>query len=572
MKNFACAIFLFALIFFSETALFSCSPLRTAGGSEIGNPTSATVAGTVVYPGGGGYVAGADVRLRPKAFCKDTTQTALYKACASNANAMTDDKGRFVLDSVDTGNYSIEVNDGKSHAALIACSVESGDTVRTLPIDTARPTSQLSGTIMAAKNGDAVYVQIFGLDRVARADPVTGQFVVPDVPQGSYDLRILSSSPRYASFIENNVSVESGLGTSIGVVDLVSFGGWSHCRKLLLNTTATGAGITVNITQFPILVRLTYANFNFGEALADGADLRFTKSDGSFLPYEIEHWDGANNQAEVWFKADTIFGNDSTHYVNMYWGATAGSVTPLSNSAAVFDTANGFQGVWHLAEAGNTLATDATINGYNGTPFGMTAASSVSGVIGMAQKFDGSSSYIQMTGTAAGKLNFNENDFYSISAWVLADTLDFATDSSASRHDLTIVAKDNCQYSLKCFRTDFAFIQYKNAIGWESSISPAIVAIWKYVVGVCAGTRQYLYVDGICMADSVNFLETSSRARSMASDVTIGKTPPGTNNWSPYFFKGKIDEVRICNKALSADWIKLCYMNQRFDNKLIVGN
>ena len=178
MKNCACAIILLALIFLAEMALLSCSPLRTAGGSEIGNPTNATVVGTVVYQGTGGYVAGADVRLRPKTFCKDTTLAALSKAFTSNANTMTDDQGRFVFDSVDTGNYSIEVNDGKSHAALIACSVEGGDTVRTLPVDTARPTSLLSGTIVAAKNGNAVYVQIFGLDRVARADPVTGQFIV----------------------------------------------------------------------------------------------------------------------------------------------------------------------------------------------------------------------------------------------------------------------------------------------------------------------------------------------------------------------------------------------------------
>ena len=109
-----------------------------------------------------------------------------------------------------------------------------------------------------------------------------------------------------------------------------------------------------------------------------------------------------------------------------------------------------------------------------------------------------------------------------------------------------------------------------DAAGWATSMSPAVTATWKYVVGVCAGTRQYLYVDGICTADSVNFFETSARPRSSASDVTIGKTPPGSNNWSPYFFKGMIDEVRISNVALSADWIKLCYMNQRIDDKLVI--
>jgi hypothetical protein len=235
----------------------------------------------------------------------------------------------------------------------------------------------------------------------------------------------------------------------------------------------------------------------------------------------------------------------------------------------VFDTTNGFQGVWHLAEAGNTTAKDATINGYHGTPYNMSAASTVSGPIGLARKFDGVSNFIQMTGTTVSKLNFSQDGFYTISAWVWADTLDYGAIGSV-RRDMTIVGKDNCQYALKCFRTNFEFDQYRDAIGWEASISPAVTATWKYVVGVRAGKKQYLYVDGICMTDSVNFTDTSSRAWSWASDVTIGKAPPGTAGWAPYFFKGKLDEIRISNIALSADWIRLCFMNQRVDDKLIV--
>ena len=98
---------------------------------------------------------------------------------------------------------------------------------------------------------------------------------------------------------------------------------------------------------------------------------------------------------------------------------------------------------------------------------------------------------------------------------------------------------------------------------------PPMVTTWKYVVGECVGPRQYSFVDGVLSADSVNFMETSTRARSTASDVFIGKTPPGANNWS-YFFKGALDEARISNIALSADWINLCYMNQRADDKLVI--
>ena len=573
MKNPACVKILFSFLYLAALTGFSCSPLRTVGGSEIGNPTNARVTGTVVYPNGGGAATGADVRLRPKTFCKDTTLAALLKVSTVNANTLTDQNGRFALDSVDAGDYSIEVNDGKSNGVLITCSVNGESPVLTLPVDTARPTSTISGAIMAAKNGFTVYVQIFGLDRVVRADPASGQFEVPDVPQGSYDLRIISSSLPGDSLIKSNVNVQSGMGINIGVIDLISFGGWSNSRKLLLNTTASGAAVTGTVTNFPVLVRLIKSNFDFSRAAPDGADLRFTKPDGTQLSYEIERFDPVNELAEIWVKVDTVFGSDSTHIVNIFWGVSPStgpgtSLIAASNGAAVFDTANGFQGVWHLSEAGNALAKDATINGYNGTPFNMTSASSVAGAIGNARIFDGSSGYIQMIGTATGKLNFNENDYYTISAWVSTDTL--YSDTSAPRHDLTIVAKDNCQYTLKCYRGDFAFVQYMDAAGWATSMSPAVVASWKYVVSECVGPRQYLYVDGVLTADSVNFMETSTRPRYTASDVFIGKTPPGSNNWSPYFFKGVLDEVRISNIALCADWIKLCYMNQRADDKLVI--
>ena len=35
------------------------------------------------------------------------------------------------------------------------------------------------------------------------------------------------------------------------------------------------------------------------------------------------------------------------------------------------------------------------------------------------------------------------------------------------------------------------------------------------------------------------------------------------------FFNGKIDEVKIGNRDPGADWIKLCYMNQKETDALV---
>jgi hypothetical protein len=545
---------LFLLALCPVLAGFGCAVDRLAGGTGE-ETTNGRVSGTVVYPDGT-PAPGSQVKIIPDHYdpLKDTAAILLDT---------TNDSGKYIFAGIPYGTYTVQSVQCSVRTRAIAFGIViARDTVSVASLEL-----QKTGVVKVMLPGGISmvngYVYVPGSDIAVFLHGEAASAVMDSVPAG------LMPSVNYGALNSTSpLIIRFDVRVLPGDTTLVAEPDWKYSKRLFLNTTASGAALLGNVTGFPVLVRLTRDNFVFSQAAAGGVDLRFTKPDGAQLPYEIERYDPVTEHAEVWVRVDTIFGSDSSHYVNMYWGNSAQGSTSISRSAAVFDTAIGFQGVWHFAEAGNAAAKDATINGYDGTPSNMTAASSVAGAIGNARNFDGSSSSIQMIGTAMGKLNFNENDYYTISAWVNTDTL--YSDTNAPRHDLTIVAKDNCQYMMKCFRGDFAFVQYKDAAGWATSMSPAVVATWKYVVGVCAGTRQYLYVDGVLSADSANFLETSTRARYSASDVFIGKTPSGSNNWSPYFFKGKIDEVRIGNKALSADWIKLCYMNQKTDDKLVI--
>jgi hypothetical protein len=92
--------------------------------------------------------------------------------------------------------------------------------------------------------------------------------------------------------------------------------------------------------DFPALVRLTSSTFDFSRALSGGADVRFTKSNGMPLPFEIERWDAASQAAEIWMKLDTVYGNDSSHFFTMWWGNP--NAVSASDGEAVFDTAGGF--------------------------------------------------------------------------------------------------------------------------------------------------------------------------------------------------------------------------------------
>ncbi|HMA63905.1 MAG TPA: DUF2341 domain-containing protein, partial [Chitinispirillaceae bacterium] len=330
---------------------------------------------------------------------------------------------------------------------------------------------------------------------------------------------------------------------------------WKFSRKLYLNTTANAAAVSGNVTNFPVVIRLTNNNFNFNQAQSHGEDIRFLKPDNTPLVYEIEQWDSVNGKAEIWVKADTVYGNDSTHYLMMYWGNK--DVPDNSSSTMVFDTIDGFQGVWHMGQAGNTAVLDATRNNFNGTPSGMSTTASVNGMIGNALRFDGSSSYIALTGTAGSTLNFPQNGNYTLSAWVYTEVID------GNAH--YILSKSNNSYNLDLSTKDlWEIYDVEDGLGLQSVYTQPTSKQWKYLTGVCKGKNMQLYVDGVCMDSTVIII--SGVPHNSGSDVHIGKR--ADSNYG--YWNGMIDEVRLLNVALSPDWIKLCFMNQRADDKLVI--
>ena len=511
-----------------------------------------TITGKVFYGYGGKPAAGAKVYISDQNYVRP-----MYDTAQRRPDTLTDSMGIFVLTSVAAGHYAIEVNDGKAKAAFIRCTVSANDTLVSLPPDTLKPTGAITGTVVSLPDSSiAVYIQVYGLERVCRIDSSTGVFLITDVPQGVYTLRIVASSSLYAPKEISGVFVSSGVTADIGKVDFLPVTAWKSFKNLHLNTTASGANVTGTVTGFPVLVRLTDSNFVFSQAQDSGRDIRFVKADNTPLPYEIERWDASQALAEIWVKLDTVYGNDSAHYITMYWGnSTAASA---SNSAAVFDTANGFQGVWHMAEAGNTTAYDATGNHYNGVPAGMSAASAVTGAIGGAQQFNGASSCFAVPGTASSRLSFPENGHYTLSAWVYADSLD------NSYHQ--IFSKGDQQYGLQLHNINqWQIFEFADATGWKSVFAPATAKAWKFIVGVIDGANEYLYVDGILANNSIT-LGNNTTGRDTSFDAYIGRRSD-----SPFdrYWKGMIDEVCVSGMVRSADWIKLCYMNQKTVDMLV---
>jgi hypothetical protein len=547
-----------AIIVALVAIILSCTPDVAGGG---GTEWEAKVSGYTVYDGSGLPASGAKVFLYPEHFLQDTANGQLLRQTTADNN------GYFVFDRLEPGVFHIEVNDNKSWASLSECEIPAEDTAISLAC-ALKPTSRISGKIAipAGYRGGA-YVQVYGLARIARA-AVNGEFAINDVPQGDYTLRVLPSNREYLPRDVAGIAVTSSSGVTIGALPVpINDSIWKYRRPIHLNTSPSGAGIRNNVLNFPVLVRLSTGNFDFSQGASDGADIRFTKANGLALPYEIERWDARNSRAEIWVNVDTIYANDTSRYIVMHWGASA--VSSTSDGPGVFDTAKGFQGVWHLAGS-TAIEKDATGNHYDGTASD-TAPAYAEGSVGPCKSFDGMSG-IRMNGTAGGKLNFPENGTYTFSAWAYADTLD---------NGFHLVAgKGNEQYFLK-FKTAapvstsmvWEFVEYSDNSGWSiTNTLPAIPSAktWMHVVGVRNGTAQQLYINGE-LVDSTVTISSDNVPRRTEDDVTIGKfssIPPDSLEGMCAFL-GKIDEVRILNRACGTDWIRLCYMNQKEQDALV---
>jgi hypothetical protein len=325
---------------------------------------------------------------------------------------------------------------------------------------------------------------------------------------------------------------------------------WTKSRNIVINTSATGYNITADVTNFPLAVRLSKGDSVFSQAKAGGADVRFAASDATQLPYQIELWDAANLGAIVWVKVNTIRANNATQYIRMHWGKS--DAASRSSGPAVFEAANGFSGVWHLAESpvGSGAMKDATTNANHGTQNGgMTEGNSVAGVLGKAAAFDGSDDWISCGENAS--LGFSGNNSYTLSAWLNCKT--FTPEASFVAYGngwlgnhMAALLSDGFNYRTVHWGSDNTF-----------SNAPAASGKWQFVSIVYNATTR----EEICFVNGVQADKWTPAVLNLpaAQNLYIGRSTWNANVAG----EGIIDEAIIAKTARSAAWLRLCYQSQR---------
>jgi hypothetical protein len=482
-------------------------------------------------------------------------------ALPESRRLITDRSGGYRFENLPAGDYNLiaEHLTDASACLLPVDSLKTKDSLRTLPDLALLPTGSILVRLPedARESGGRVYLPGTGrslpIDSAAAAN---GDLVFSQVPAGVFS-ELRYAPPAGAS--ERNIlggplTVRPEVAAHVNPFEL-----WQKGYRITVNTGATGANVGETETGFPLLVRLTAANFSFDLAAPDGSDLRVTQGDSATtLPFELETWDPVGRVADLWVRADTLKGGNSDQFLCLYAGKIGAK--PLAGKAAVFDTGAGFTGVWHLGESPVQAAVkepvirDRTAHGFHGIPGGaMTGAASVSGIIGNGLELDGVDDQVELP---ASRLFLPVNDQnLTLSAWIRPTAIQTAGDSV--RHRLLSFKTDTAGLSTLAWGVSSTKrMSHYNRVGdsvyhWDTPLTEN--GAYHVALVFSAGTYRG-YVNGILdFTVSGTGLEAGGTAPTM-----LGSHLAGNRN-----FQGLIDEVRIERTPRSAGWIALSYATQR---------
>jgi hypothetical protein len=349
---------------------------------------------------------------------------------------------------------------------------------------------------------------------------------------------------------------------------------WSYSQTITLDTTASGANVLEDVRQYPLAVLLDKSRFDFNQARADGADIRFFDSAGKALPHAIDTWDKGSGSAAVWVLLDLVKGNSKDQTIVMKWGNS--SASNISDSKAVFKKQDGFVGVWHLDEDGNTGLDgyrDASDHEAHGTGVGMIPGSRVDARIGKGVHLDNpkgqeTARWIRVSGEKAAQ--FNPGPPITVSIWALGH-------SYPIRSYETMIAKGDTSWTLQrvqygpgggaqkiagqgyqtCVRTPKYHLCAYNFAG-----QGLVTQQWLHFMIVFEEPSMKLYING-----ELNASESAGPWEKGAHDLGIGNQTQhlgGRRQWD-----GILDEARVMQAARTAGWAKLDYESQRESPTLV---
>ena len=358
-------------------------------------------------------------------------------------------------------------------------------------------------------------------------------------------------------------------------------GDWYNCNWVKrIKITIDDSKVNGTVANFPVYVNLDdFPDDFFDDVLANGADLRVTKSDGiTEVAREVLTLSKTANTGEMHFVANGNLTNAANsdyylYYKNPFATEPAASGTYGKNNV----WANNYRAVWHLNESVNNTTdgyTDSTSYTNHGTGTSMAVAASTGKLSAKAQEFDGSADYI----TVADSISL-EPTVLTLSSWVKVGSVMSGSAyvivknaDPGSRGTYNSYSQNHYEGGSNDFTDDA--IQYKGYISNTPRTLASLLGAptiptcpltydWVNVVHTYDGSTLKYYRDGILR-------ETASYSGAIWYDPSTGTgcdEPPGGDLYigsagAVAYFQGLIDEIRIAGVARDGSWIKTEYNNQ----------
>jgi hypothetical protein len=278
-------------------------------------------------------------------------------------------------------------------------------------------------------------------------------------------------------------------------------------------------------------------------------------------------------------KVDTVYGNNATQTIRLHWNN--GAAASESNGAAVFDTANGFRGVWHLQDSTGAKSTDATVLNTNAS--WVNAPVLVDGLIGRAVNINQPDGVDPTTAKflradynpANSNFKISSANGLTLSVWVKRNASTGGNEQGIlGRYNWGANARQamiatNGSDQIRLFRS----INGTNASGQETNFGTQslIDGEWTHIAATVKNGSQILYVNGVQdVAQTTANIGSLDSIWATTSTLAFGHMAPDHGSTTAnQAFNGVLDEARYTGAFRSADWIKLEVANQKAVNSLI---
>jgi biopolymer transport protein ExbB len=346
---------------------------------------------------------------------------------------------------------------------------------------------------------------------------------------------------------------------------------WLLRKKIVIDTSAAGAGISDPIGTTAVLLRLHVGNFRFDAAKEDGSDLRFVAADDKTpLKHHFEKYDSLLGEALVWVGIPELKPGAKTDLYLYYANAKA---VANADPKGTYDSDTVL--VYHFAERGTPPQDSSTWGNH-----AQSAGQSTDGaLIGSGLRLDGRT---PLTLPGSTSLALTDNAPLTWSAWInmAAPQPGAVIYSRRDGGNALVIGLDN----------GVPFVEVAGAAGVVRSAGGVPIAAngWHHLAVVADGSQLTVYLDGAVYASLAGGIpaltgtallggDTQSSAPSPAPAPSApapgaGETPSAPSAPSAPEaaaavatapgFAGDLDELQIAKGARPAGLIKAAAISQ----------